>query len=509
MPTYQSLVLNTVCRSNHHRIAILALDRLEGEDAQLWRNVFLKYHPEYLAGSKAPDEEFKDFKNHVCHPAEGYWGGAPQAAREWYRRTVRALGAGDFEHAAWNAGVMSHYLADPCQPFHTGQSEAEGVIHRAAEWSFSKAFPELLGIIETHLGWPDLSAPAGDDWIEQMVRTAAERAHAHYDASINHFHLEAAQRRPVDGMDQELKDLIAGQIAYAASLLGCVLDRAIAEAAIEPPKVGLILPSIGVMASAPVHHARRGLEHLRARAEVSAQYDEYRRTGKVRETLGEDDRIVRALHAAEVSMRHLSSIDAEWPREPGLAHGDGAPARERVRLTKAAPKAKDIAAPPNDAPAVETRAPEAPVAAESSPPTPARPRLAREAAIVDAPSIGPKTASRFQVIGVNTVADLLALSPDDAAKRIKASHINARLIRDWQAQALLACSVPDLSGTAAQLLVGAGVASPADLAAADATGLAAKVKAYAATRDGAHLLRGAAPPNEDKVAGWIKSARAA
>ncbi len=32
-----------------------------------------------------------------------------------------------------------------------------------------------------------------------------------------------------------------------------------------------------------------------ARREVAAQYEEFRRTGKVRATLGEDDKIVRAL----------------------------------------------------------------------------------------------------------------------------------------------------------------------------------------------------------------------
>ena len=64
-------------------------------------------------------------------------------------------------------------------------------------------------------------------------------------------------------------------------------------------------------------------------------------------------------------------------------------------------------------------------------------RPGREASVVDAPSIGPKTAGRLHVIGVKTVGDLLQLSADDAAKQIKASHINAQVIRDWQAQALL------------------------------------------------------------------------
>src|SRR6185295_10364997 len=108
----------------------------------------------------------------------------------------------------------------------------------------------------------------------------------------------------------------------------------------------------------------------------------------------------------------------------------------------------------------------------------------REASVVDAPSIGPKTAGRLNVIGVKTVGDLLQLSADDAAKQIKASHINAQAIRDWQAQALLACTVPDLNGTAAQLLVGAGVSSVEDLASADADFLRDAIEMFAASQDG-------------------------
>ena len=77
------------------------------------------------------------------------------------------------------------------------------------------------------------------------------------------------------------------------------------------------------------------------------------------------------------------------------------------------------------------------------------------------------SACRARVEQREQVGDLLALAPEDAAHRIKASHINAGVIKDWQAQALLACSVPELNGTNAQLLVGAGVYSIDDLATAD------------------------------------------
>ena len=132
--------------------------------------------------------------------------------------------------------------------------------------------------------------------------------------------------------------------------------------------------------------------------------------------------------------------------------------------------------------------------------------MSREAAIVDAPSIGPKTAGRLELIGVNTVGDLLALAPEEAAHRIKASHINAGVIKDWQAQALLACSVPDLNGTHAQVLVGAGVYSVDDLAGIDLDSLMDAIELYATSKEGERLLRDGKLPARERVKGWIESA---
>jgi predicted flap endonuclease-1-like 5' DNA nuclease len=265
---------------------------------------------------------------------------------------------------------------------------------------------------------------------------------------------------------------------------------------------------------------------------VGKQYAEFRQTGKVRATLSEDDKLIRRLHAEEVLKINLSSLDCQWPRETGTAHGQGAESRVTRKVKPAKTKtAKPTAEkPPLDlkveAPqirivkpastrtpveAVESATPptmKAQTAVEAAPAAaPIRIRLTRDASVVDAPSIGPKTAGRLSVIGVKTVGDLLALTPDEAAQRIKASHINARIIRDWQAQALLACTVPDLPGTAAQLLVGAGVTSLEDLADAEPDFLLDAIALFAASSDGERALRGQSAPDHDRVAYWIASAR--
>lgn len=286
-----------------------------------------------------------------------------------------------------------------------------------------------------------------------------------------------------------------------------------------PARVNGALQALLLTLDMPIQALAAAIEDGAARREVMAQYEEYRRTGKVRATLGEDDRVVRELHAAEVLKTPLSSLDAKWPREIGAK----AQARASSRIARQAPavprptaKIIELDVVPAPRPARQVKAPpplprELPVGAPLAKREKALPRctLTDAAPVVQAPSIGPKTAKRLEALGVKTVADLLALAPEEAERNADARHISAQVIRDWQAQALLACTVPGLKSREAQALVACGVRSGADLARSDALALCDAVARWGLSDEGQRAWGAAPAPNEDDVATWIARAKRA
>ena len=131
------------------------------------------------------------------------------------------------------------------------------------------------------------------------------------------------------------------------------------------------------------------------------------------------------------------------PDAPPIAEQAAPQAKRRpppLRVVQAPPAAVE---PPIDA------------AAEDEP----RLYLTAEQDVVDAPSIGPKTAARLNAVGIDTVDDLLKAHPIALAARLNDRHFTEETIAEWQDQARLVCAVPGLRGTGAQLLTGAGYRS--------------------------------------------------
>ena len=599
MSLLSRVVFAAASKNTHHRLALDALELLKHADAPRWNDLFLFHYEAYLKGAKAPDDEFKDFQNHVLHVQDNYWGGAVKTAQLWYKLTVDALRNADWKEAVYSAGVLSHYFSDPFMPFHTGQTEEEGKVHRAAEWSIAQSYVELRNIIRQDLGgYPTLELPNTAAWLADVIRLGAEEANRHYRTLLEHYNLAAGVKNPPAGLDQELKDCIAGQLALATAGFARVLDRAFADAQAEPPRVSLTLETLVSTSIVPIFWITRKLTDVKDRAAVEAIYAEVQARGKVVQALPEDERAVRKLHAEQVLKKPLRELDAQKAQPTGTKHGQGAAPRLRsnqariLQLPPLAPsswrlpsvsvpklkmpslnfaalrgsteKLKSLklpklpswkrnpvdesaaaASPTAPAPAAEKNLRTAvdPTARKgrtdldvrgeataagpirrtdppaANPPRPAEARreepadlkfhLGLDDPVVDAPTIGPKTARRLEAAGVRTVRELIDCDAAATARRVNVPHIDAAAIRLWQHQAELACRIPNLRGHDAQILTAVGVTDVDTLVQLSPDDLLDDIENYLDTDEGERLLRGNPRPDRDEVHDWIRWAEQA
>lgn len=526
----------------HHKLALDALQHMERPDAEGWRRVFLKHVDLYLEGSKAPDKSFKDFKNHVLHVGESYWGGAPEKVEAWYGHTVSALREARWADAAYAAGVLSHYYTDPIHPFHTGQTEAENSIHRAVEWSISRSYDALRAIGVARFGTLDVAVPQGAHWLKELTCDGAEFSHRYYEKLIAQYDFKRGVVHPQEGFDEIGRTVIAELLMYAADGFGHILDRAVAESGVKAPDVNLSLDTVLATLKIPAKWIEKKLTNAEDRRIVQAMYDELQATGRVEHSLPEDDRIIRDLHKREVL--DVARAKQSGKRAVRVPEGDPAAARrvqaarQSQSLAPAAPAfdGKAMAPAPRKAPRrIEIEAELAPEALPDPAPRTAAPNphdaaleLAPRGAFAPAgdgdterrrtyltavddlekaPSIGPKMAERFAALGIKTVADFLARPPEDLAKMIDDRRMPAAVLEEWQHQAQLVMEIPGLRGTNAQLLTGAGYRSAKDVAQADPVGFAADVLKFATSDAGKRVLRDGHPPDLEKIKSWVDSAR--
>ena len=129
--------------------------------------------------------------------------------------------------------------------------------------------------------------------------------------------------------------------------------------------------------------------------------------------------------------------------------------------------------------------------------------------IVSAPSIGPKTAERFRDAGVTTVAEFLAAEPVLLAEQLNNRRITATMIDAWQAQARMACRIPNLRGHDAQVLVACDITTAEDLAQFTPEELWDRIQPFLRTNECKRIIRNGKLPDEDEIAGWVRSAQQA
>ncbi len=545
------IVYATHANGTHHKLALDALEAMTRPDSADWTRVFLKHVERYLEGSKAPDVTFKDFKNHVLHVSENYWGGAPEKTQEWYNRTVFELKAGNWPEAVYAAGVLSHYFTDPVMPFHTGQTEAENAVHRAAEWSINRSYNTLRALGEKNFGRLSIAVPSGQKWLSAFVCDGAEFSHRYYEKLIAHYDIHKGATRPEEGLDDIAKAIVSELLIYASTSFGKVLDRAISEAGVSAPEVTLTAETFLAMTQIPRKFIEKRLSNEEDRKLVAAIYDELKTTGRVDRALPEDDRTIRDLHQAEVLAPKIAERKAA--RASRINGADNTPLELAVAKSAAAkmeisetpptiPMSRTPPPMPRAAPSIAARMEALPVPAQRraavmppAAPTPAptaaapppvaltpipqRPSPERSSDVrvylraaddlEAAPSIGPKIAERFAAIGIHTVGDFLQQNAEQLADKLDDAHFDAETLLDWQDQAKLVMAVPGLRGTHAQLLVGAGYRTAQAVAEADPLALSAGVLKFATTSAGKRVLREGRPPDIEKIKSWVEFAKLA
>ena len=498
----------------HHKLALDALRHLESAEAEKWTRLFLKYADVYLQGSKAPDTEFKDFKNHVLHVRDGYWGGAPEKAQSWYTHVVEGLQAGDWERAVYAAGVLSHYITDPIHPFHTAQSEAENNIHRACEWSINRSYDSLRKEAERSNAGVMIAVPEGANWLKELVCQSAAVANKSYEKLIAHYDIHRGAVAPTEGLDAIARAAVAPLLMIAAKTVASVLDRAFADAGVPPPEVALTAETFLAALKVPLKFVTKKIEDAETRRLVEAMYDELRATGRVEVNLPEDDRMVRDLFAAEVLAPRAAADSVIRDQRLAATAQMRPPVAPPSGKRPAAPAASAIAGQPTTS-LLRTNESKPPLVE----PVPMRtglsqlskaPRVALtpKDLLEAAPTIGPKMAERFAAIGIVTVGDFIGQDAGTMAELLADRRFTGDTLTTWQHQARMVMAVPGMTGTQAQLFTGAGLTTAADIAAADPVQLSSSILAYAAGPDGRRILRDGNPPELEKIRSLVTQAAA-
>lgn len=132
--------------------------------------------------------------------------------------------------------------------------------------------------------------------------------------------------------------------------------------------------------------------------------------------------------------------------------------------------------------------------------------VSADSALVKAPSIGPKTARRFENIGIRTIGDFLAASAAEMQVKLDTRWITEELLREWQEQAQLVCDLPTLCGYKAQLLVAANCRTAAELARSVPRDLTERINRVCLGIDGQRILRSSPPPTASDISEWISDA---
>lgn len=514
------------CKSTHHYFAIDALQTIVSPSGKQLADMLLAHHGDYLQGAKAPDNVFKDFENHVLQVRDGYWGGAAVTAEKWLEKSFGWLSTGNWKEASYSIGVLSHYFTDPFMPLHTAQSPRETILHRPLEWSVCCSYQSLYEKACRDVQSDSFPIASGQRWLTQSILRGATQANECYEALMDDYDMNESARFPKLALGRESQRLLAGIFTWVLAGWGGVVDRIANETKIALPQFALTIPTLMAGLQIPTKKIVAAIESAEQRKEVERILTEFNHTGKVVQNISQEQRRVAKVKRDQPDFRPSSDdvqrsvvkqqteipqsvtnhkLPSTVPQKDDLRSVSTRP--EPIRTTTEDVIEKEII---NDQPVFVSQLPEAearlPIGSSNK--SYQRPRLTPGSPIVDAPAIGPKTAARFEAIGMHTIGDLLSRDAEQIAVELGAKWINARLVAQWQDQARLSCHIERLSAVGSGLLVMSGIRTTEQLARRSASDVMLAIHAAAQSTEGQRLLREQAPPSLKVIQRWIDSAQA-
>jgi hypothetical protein len=130
--------------------------------------------------------------------------------------------------------------------------------------------------------------------------------------------------------------------------------------------------------------------------------------------------------------------------------------------------------------------------------------LSRTSDVVQAPSIGPRTAELLHGAGVRTIEELLSVTAERLSEKLNQKRVTSEVVRRWQVQAQLVCRIPELRGHDAQILAACGITSPELLAGRSAEELLSAMRPFLESAEGRRILRNQDGPDLQEVSEWIQ-----
>lgn len=499
------------CGCTHQRFAVDALPLVQTEAGRRLVTWLLRHHGRYLTGAIDPDIRFRDFQNQIIHVDEGYWGGAPRVAHQWYDRLQRYLRQNRYSDAAHAAGVLSHYFTDIVNPLHTSAGDRETLVHRPLELSVDFAYETIRQTwLDDELRFVmQLSDRPG--WLGAMMLHSARLAHQHFHSLVNGYQFHEGIESPEEGLSDHAIRILSEWFGLAITGWARIIERVAADAEAlrrsQLPVASMIEPTFGALLTSPIGIWKRRLFRARELVACEELAKEYFRTGKLVDNLpAEVDvkrRVIEVFHNEQRYRIEKERRARDWARIRGQKTDDGAIGEETTgeetatdtRGTHPGPSVREEKVyPPSQ------HIPRVPLGCDSL-------NLSPFDQLIHAPSIGVKTAKRMTAIHMHTVGQFLAEDADQLAARLDTYWIDADMLRRWQAQATLMCQIPELTSRDAQILAGAGYTSAGDLAADDPRLVRSKIARFALTSAGRRYLRGRPAPSDAVIDQWTQDAR--